>query len=94
MRRRGDDCARLPRNVVWGLARQLDFPAMGVFPYHNFRSVSEQEALQEPMGLADDLLEDARHLAAKGDAENRDSCRRRAISTAYYAVFHFPWTIS
>jgi hypothetical protein len=34
--------------VVWGLARQLDFPAMGVFPYHNFRSVSEQEALQEP----------------------------------------------
>lgn len=40
------------------------------------------------MGLADDLLEDARHLAAKGDAESRDSCRRRAISTAYYAVFH------
>ena len=34
--------------VVWGLALQLDFPAMGVFPYHNFRSVSEQEALQEP----------------------------------------------
>lgn len=40
------------------------------------------------MGLAGDLLDDARHLAAKGDAENRDSCRRRAISTAYYAVFH------
>ena len=38
--------------------------------------------------LADDLLEDARHLAAKGDAENRESCMRRAISTAYYAVFH------
>ena len=35
-------------NVVWGLARQLDFPAMGVFPYHNFRSVSEQSMLQEP----------------------------------------------
>jgi len=34
--------------VVWGLARQLDFPGMGVFPYHNFRSVSEQETLQEP----------------------------------------------
>jgi hypothetical protein len=34
--------------VVWGLAKQLDFPSMGVFPYHNFRSVSEQEALQEP----------------------------------------------
>jgi|ERR1019366_657768 hypothetical protein len=34
--------------VVWGLAQQLDLPAMGVFRYHNFRSVSEQEALQEP----------------------------------------------
>ena len=38
--------------------------------------------------LADDLLEDARLLAAKGDAESRKSCMRRAISTAYYAVFH------
>jgi uncharacterized protein (UPF0332 family) len=38
--------------------------------------------------LADDLLEDARDLAAKGDAQNRKSCMRRAISTAYYAVFH------
>ncbi len=34
--------------VVWGLAGQLDFPGMGVFPYHNFRSESEQAALQEP----------------------------------------------
>jgi len=40
------------------------------------------------MGLEDDLLEDARHLAAKGIAEQRPSCMRRAISTAYYAVFH------
>jgi len=40
------------------------------------------------MALADDLLEDARHLAAKGDVEKRKSCMRRAISTAYYAVFH------
>jgi hypothetical protein len=38
--------------------------------------------------LADDLLADARQLGARGDAETRDSCRRRAISTAYYAVFH------
>jgi hypothetical protein len=47
-----DDAARrrlrdVADRVVWGLARQLDFPAMGVFPYHNFRSQSEQEALQE-----------------------------------------------
>jgi hypothetical protein len=34
--------------IVWGLAREIDFPAMGVFPYHNFRSESEQTALQEP----------------------------------------------
>jgi hypothetical protein len=34
--------------VVWGLAGRLDFPGMGVFPYHNFRSASEQAALQEP----------------------------------------------
>jgi hypothetical protein len=33
--------------VVWGLARQLDFPVMGVFPYHNFRAESEQAALKE-----------------------------------------------
>jgi len=40
------------------------------------------------LGLADELLEDARYLAQKGIAESRASCMRRAISTAYYAVFH------
>jgi hypothetical protein len=48
-----DDAARhrlrdVGSNVRWGLANQLDFPGMGVFAYHNFRSVSEQAALQEP----------------------------------------------
>lgn len=48
-----DDAARrrlrdVATKVIWGLASQLDFPGMGVSPYHNFRSVSEQEALQEP----------------------------------------------
>ena len=48
-----DDAARrrlrdVATKVIWGLANQLDFPGMGVFPYHNFRSVSEQAALQEP----------------------------------------------
>lgn len=48
-----DDAARrqlrdVATKVVWGLANQLDFPGMGVFPYHNFRSVSEQAMLQEP----------------------------------------------
>ncbi|MGA2595063.1 MAG: hypothetical protein ABSH32_34630 [Bryobacteraceae bacterium] len=33
--------------VVWRLADQLDFQALGVFPYHNFRSASEQAVLHE-----------------------------------------------
>jgi hypothetical protein len=33
--------------VVGRLAERLDFPAMGVFPYHNFRSESEQALLRE-----------------------------------------------
>jgi hypothetical protein len=40
------------------------------------------------VGLADELLEDARHLAEKGLKETRESCMRRAVSTAYSAVFH------
>jgi hypothetical protein len=33
--------------VVRGLEGRLDFSGLGVFPYHNFRSVSEQATLQE-----------------------------------------------
>ncbi len=40
------------------------------------------------MGLADELLDDARFLADKAIADQRKSHMRRAISTAYYAVFH------
>ncbi len=48
-----DDAARcrlrdIATRVVRELAQQMDFPGMGVFPYHNFRSVSEQAMLQEP----------------------------------------------
>lgn len=47
-----DEAARrrlrdIATRVVRGLANRLDFPGMGVFPYHNFRSVSEQAKLQE-----------------------------------------------
>jgi len=47
-----DDAARrrlrdVATQVVRELDRQLDFPGIGVFPYHNFRSVSEQAMLQE-----------------------------------------------
>lgn len=34
-------------NVAWRLAERLDFASMGLLPYHNFRSVSEQTMLQE-----------------------------------------------
>lgn len=48
-----DDAARrrlrdVAGKVERGLASELDFPSMGVIPYHNFRSLSEQNALQEP----------------------------------------------
>jgi hypothetical protein len=48
-----DDAARhrlraIGTQVVRGLARELDFPGMGVYPYHNYRSESEQATLQEP----------------------------------------------
>jgi hypothetical protein len=33
--------------VVWRLSERLDFPSMGLFPYHNFRSESEQAVLRE-----------------------------------------------
>jgi hypothetical protein len=33
--------------VVRRLAERLDFPSMGLFAYHNFRSVSEQADLRE-----------------------------------------------
>jgi hypothetical protein len=35
------------REVVQQLADRLDFSSMGLFAYHNFRSVSEQAVLRE-----------------------------------------------
>jgi hypothetical protein len=48
-----DDAARkrlreTAARVARGLEQGLDFPGMGVTPYHNFRSLSEQAMLQEP----------------------------------------------
>src|SRR6266849_6951359 len=40
------------------------------------------------MAYADDLLELAKHLANLEPANPRQACRRRAVSTAYYALFH------
>jgi hypothetical protein len=38
---------QVAKNVVSNLADVLDFPALGLHPYHNFRSESEQAALRE-----------------------------------------------
>jgi hypothetical protein len=40
------------------------------------------------MALADDLLEQAYHLANWESGEPKQASLRRAVSTAYYALFH------
>jgi hypothetical protein len=40
------------------------------------------------MAYADELLDEARHLAVRGKTLNRQVSLRRAASTAYYALFH------
>ncbi|BDC48318.1 hypothetical protein F183_A06340 [Bryobacterales bacterium F-183] len=40
------------------------------------------------MGLASELLADARELAQTSIEASRESLMRRAVSTAYYAAFH------
>ena len=40
------------------------------------------------MAFADDLLRDAHHLASRGGQKPKQSTFRRAVSTAYYALFH------
>jgi len=41
------------------------------------------------MAFAEDLLEQAYHLARRERTKPRQASLRRAISTAYYALFHF-----
>lgn len=40
------------------------------------------------MAFADDLLSDAYHLAKRGGKKPKQASLRRAVSTAYYALFH------
>ena len=40
------------------------------------------------MAFPDDLLKDAYHLAARDGNNPKQSSLRRAVSTAYYALFH------
>jgi hypothetical protein len=48
-----DDAAKrrlrdIASKVVWELSREFNFTELGVSPYHNFRSESEQATLREP----------------------------------------------
>ena len=40
------------------------------------------------MAFADDLLEQAYHLANRESGDPKQASLRRAVSTAYYALFH------
>ena len=40
------------------------------------------------MNLAEDLLEQANHLARREKGKPKQASLRRAVSTAYYAAFH------
>jgi len=40
------------------------------------------------MAFPDDLLKDAYHLASRGGKSPKQTSLRRAVSTAYYALFH------
>ncbi|MGO9228583.1 MAG: hypothetical protein ACLQKA_05140, partial [Bryobacteraceae bacterium] len=46
------------------------------------------------MPYADDLLEQSRHLAQRERKRPRQASLSRAISTAYYALFHLLTTAS
>jgi len=40
------------------------------------------------MAFANDLLKEAYHLASRGGKNPKQASLRRAVSTAYYALFH------
>jgi hypothetical protein len=74
------------------MSDRLGLPELGLFPYFDFRSHSEQAMLHEPawastIAFADDLLGQAYHLANKEDTPKQASLRR-AVSTGTLRSFH------
>jgi hypothetical protein len=65
--------------VMWRTTDRLDFPNLGMFPYFNFRSESEQAKLREPACVSS---------GQPGKRRSKQASLRRAVSTAYYALFH------
>lgn len=85
----------LAQHVALTLMYQLKSDENGVHAYFNFRSHSEVASIKDPawasdvpVALANDLLEQAYHLARKEPKRPRQASLRRAISTSYYALFH------
>ena len=64
----------------------------GVTPYFSFRSKSEQERRNDPewvnSAYHDDLLAQALSLVHKEPRNPKQASLRRAVSAAYYALFH------
>lgn len=83
----------MTRRVESVLSDELKPAALGLLFYYSYRSRSEQATLKEPawsraMSLAKDLLEQAKHLASRERKRPKQASLRRAVSTAYYAVFY------
>ena len=74
-------------SVMGRLAERLNFPALGVFPYHNFRSRVAGRSVGLS-GVCGRLAKRPRHLAGRRGRNPKQSSLRRAVSTAYYAAFH------
>jgi hypothetical protein len=72
------------------IRKEVDAEKYGLHFYFNFGIVSELAEYphrHEPMSYADQLLEQARHLAHRERKRPRQASLMRAVSTAYYAFF-------
>lgn len=81
------------RNALRAALSPLD---LGVILYFSFRGESEQAKLRDQASwfkstdvpFPDDLLHQADHLARWDRRRPKQASLRRAVSTAYYALFH------
>ena len=94
------DEAAKPENIhreamaVEKLIEKIDsYRRFDLFPYTTYRSQSEDA--HDPnagylylVALAEDLLEQARHLANRERRRPKQASLRRSLSTTYYSLFH------
>ena len=83
-----DRLLNITNQVEQAIVEQVEpLEKWGVLPYFNFRTQSEQATLNQP-AVSGDLLELARDLADLHPESPPQPSLRRAVSTAYYALFH------